>query len=125
MSTPTITTFDVPGHVTYRDVSRPARSETRDERAWRLASKAVIEGIRIMREALSVEMFATSGSNSRTLYRVDVERRSCTCRGFDRTGLCKHLSLALAESGRLTPPPPRPVTPQSAAPARRAATSAA
>lgn len=94
-------TFDVPGTVTLRDVSRPAAGETAQQRAFRLASKAVISGVRIFTERTTGQQFATSATDATTLYAVDVAARSCGCRGFEKYGMCAHLALALAQAGKL------------------------
>lgn len=99
-------TFDVPGTVTLRDVSRPAAGETAQQRAYRLASKAVISGVRICTERATGRQFATSATDASTLYAVDVAARTCDCRGFEKYGICSHLALALAQAGMLEPAAP-------------------
>jgi len=94
--------FDVPGDVRLRDVSRPIAGETNEQRIGRLASKAVIEGVRIVREQKTGLVYATSASRSGTIYRINLTARTCSCTGFDRHGICKHLCLALVEAGLVT-----------------------
>lgn len=78
-----------------RDVSRRTPGETENARIERLARKAVLSGVRIMGEYNARTLFATSGTNAARLYRIDLHARTCTCEGFTRTNMCKHLALAL------------------------------
>ena len=94
--------YDVPAHVTFRDVSRPAKNETPAARMHRMASKAVIEGVQIFREAHSGRLYATSARGHNTLYALKMNgQRHCTCEGFRPDRPCKHVALALAELGEL------------------------
>ena len=81
---------DVPGDVTHRD-TRPVAGESDRERVTRLAARAVIEGVRLYGNPASPILYATS-STGRTLYRIDPEARTCSCRA---QGMCKHLALYL------------------------------
>src|SRR4051794_14149714 len=89
--------FTVPGSVTLKEVQRPGADETTARRLHRLASKAVIEGCRTMRLYGSGHFVVTSGTDVATAYEVDRACHMCTCPGFARHGLCKHLALVLAE----------------------------
>jgi hypothetical protein len=102
--------FDVAGSVRLRDVARPAAGETKEQRAHRLAQKAVISGVRILTEPRSGFTYATSASDASILYRLDLVYRTCTCRGFERHGVCQHLALALVQAGEIPlEPAPEPV----------------
>jgi hypothetical protein len=70
---------------------------------YRLASKAVISGVRIFTERATGQQFATSATDSSTLYAVDATARTCACRGFETDGMCSHLALALAQAGMPEP----------------------
>lgn len=85
--------------IALRDVSRPAPNEDADGRQHRLARKAVLAGVRILGEYGTPQLFATSASNAGRLYRIDLRSRLCSCEGFNRTGLCMHLALALEHFG--------------------------
>lgn len=105
--------FSVPGSVRLKDVSRPAKGESPAQRLWRLASKGQIEGCRVLRVVGADGMFVvTSASSPDTAYAVDTADRSCSCEGFGRHQMCKHVALVLAALGELPEPePPTPAAP--------------
>lgn len=75
----------------------------------RLAEEADRRGIRIMREPISGEHFATSATDPTLLHRVT--GFSCSCRGFLKWGRCTHFAALLASEGWLPEPDPVPTTP--------------
>lgn len=94
-----VATFEVPGSVRLRDVSRPAPAETPAGRMHRLAAKARIEGCQVFAVAGHDRMFAvTSGTVAGTAYAVDALIGSCTCPAGKN---CKHVAAVLAELGEL------------------------
>lgn len=114
-----VASFIVPGTVTLRDVSRPAKDETPAQRLYRLACKAVIEGCRVIRTYGTGHFLVTSGNDPGTAYTVDRGIRTCDCPGFATHQVCKHIAMVLAELGELpdpNPDPPAPVAPAIAAP---------
>lgn len=109
--------FDVPGTVVLRDVSRAKIGETWAEAMHRLAQRGRIEGCVVF--AVSDDETTARVTSARVVgrsYRVwiDREHRSalCECASYEVTQMCKHAALAVAELAEL---PPLDTTPLTAA----------
>ena len=87
-------------------IRRPV--ETPAEKLRRLVALARAEGVELLRESTTGEVFATSATVAGEIYRLT--DRTCTCPGFERWGRCKHHSLLLAELGQLPALAPAAVT---------------
>src|SRR4051794_37460057 len=86
-------------------LSRKPLGESDSERLWRLALKAELQGVRVLRMHGSERlMIATSATQPDTCYAVDLRTGRCTCEGNHYTGACKHVAAALAELGELPDP---------------------
>lgn len=94
-------------------VSRPTPGETPAARLLRLARKAGIEGCHVYRVHGRDALFAvTSSRGGDVTYLVDGRAGACTCEGFGRWTVFKHLAAAVAELGELPDPePPAPAAP--------------
>jgi len=81
-------------------------TETFDQATRRLATKARLDGVRIVRDPVDARYYATSTSQPRSLYYVTL--LSCTCKGFIAHQRCKHHAAILAAYGQLPPDPGAP-----------------
>lgn len=108
-------TFDVPGSITLKDVSRPKPREAWPQAMHRLAAKSVIEGRQVI-DVSDDETFCrvTSARFAGRTYRVwiDHEKRSarCECAAWEVNGICSHGALAVASTIGLPPLDVAPVT---------------
>lgn len=75
------------------------RPETLAEKWHRLAALGRKEGVTLLSEFATGERFASSVTHPGEIHRLTAD--TCTCRGFERWGRCKHLGLLLADLGRL------------------------
>ena len=83
-----------------------AINETIDAARIRLAEKARLEGVRILRDNRDNRHYATSTSQPGVLYFVTL--MSCTCKGFMTHQRCRHHSALLLAYGQIGPEPTAP-----------------
>jgi len=81
-------------------------TETLDQARRRLAEKARVDGVRIVRDPIDGRHYATSTSRPGVLRYVTL--LSCDCPGFVRHGRCRHHSALLLAYGQLPPDPSSP-----------------
>ncbi len=81
------------------------RHETREDALRRLLVIAKDSGVRLLRDSHG-DYWATSASDPGWLHKV--EPGSCSCRGFARSGRCRHQATLLSHLGYLDDPEPDP-----------------
>jgi len=81
-------------------------TETLEAARIRLAAKARIDGVRIVRDPIDGRHYATSISQPGRFHYVTL--LSCDCPGFIHAGRCRHHSALLAALGQLPPKPTAP-----------------
>jgi len=81
-------------------------NETLEAARIRLAQKARIDGVRIVRDPIDGRHYATSTSQPGRFHYVTLV--SCDCPGFIHAGRCRHHSALLAAYAPLPPDPGSP-----------------
>jgi len=76
--------------------------ESPEQMLLRLARKGRAEGCELYMESTTEEVFVTSGTMPGILYRVD--RDTCTCKGHEVFGRCKHRAVYLFAIGAIVEP---------------------